>query len=173
MGKWLRAFHKAARDFERKRFKMAFQIERWDEGPNKWQKEALKCPDLPETPESFGIIHGDFHHENLVIDRCEDTKLIRVFDFENIQKSWFLVDLGSAIFQAIWKMERDRDADSETLLKDMQEFTDAFCLGYTGGEYEIDRKLLLKFCNMRRDAIRYVYKQNLEFATGDVSQRKF
>ena len=44
--------------------------------------------------EHYGVIHGDFHGGNLF---CQKDKLT-AFDFDNIQKCWFLTDLGAILF---------------------------------------------------------------------------
>ena len=54
--------------------------------------------DLPRDKDSFGIIHCDMHPDNFYIDGDK----INVFDFGDSKKGWFALDIGIALFDAVW-----------------------------------------------------------------------
>ena len=52
------------------------------------------------TPDHFGVIHGDFSLRNYNVN-IDNLVEITVFDWNNMQRGWYLLDLGSLIFDAI------------------------------------------------------------------------
>jgi amicoumacin kinase len=50
---------------------------------------------LPETPESFGLIHGDFERTNFLLDGDER---LHVFDFDDACYHWYLADAAHALW---------------------------------------------------------------------------
>jgi Ser/Thr protein kinase RdoA (MazF antagonist) len=79
-------------------------FEDWNSGQHAWQGDDLKPPAIPISEESFGLIHGDLTFENLHLDVSEKQLQIGVFDWEMCQKSWFLVDLGTLVFEANFQL---------------------------------------------------------------------
>ena len=58
---------------------------------------------LPKDKDSFGLIHGDLHQENFLIDGDR----INVFDFNDNIYAWFVLDIGIALFHALWWGRKD------------------------------------------------------------------
>jgi len=58
---------------------------------------------LPKDRDSFGLVHGDMHQENFYIDG-ED---INIFDFGDSMYGWFAMDIGIALFHALWWGRKD------------------------------------------------------------------
>ena len=58
---------------------------------------------LPKDRDSFGLIHGDMHPDNFYIDGDK----INVFDFCDSLYGWFALDIGIALFHAIWWGRKD------------------------------------------------------------------
>ncbi len=64
---------------------------------------------LPKNPQSYGLIHIDFHRGNFFIT---DEGRITLFDFDDCQYAWFIYDIAMALFYAIphdCQQEEDRD----------------------------------------------------------------
>lgn len=49
---------------------------------------------IPPTPENFGVIHGDLHRHNLYVD-LDNHMSVSSLDFDNAQKSWYVIDIGT------------------------------------------------------------------------------
>ncbi|MCL2519294.1 MAG: phosphotransferase [Oscillospiraceae bacterium] len=59
------------------------------------QKEILE---LPRDIDSYGLIHSDFAQQNLLIHNNE----ISVLDFDDCEYGFFALDIGIALYHAIW-----------------------------------------------------------------------
>lgn len=53
---------------------------------------------LPQNTESYGLIHADLHPWNFLID----GEKINVFDFDDSIYGWFVLDIGIALYHALW-----------------------------------------------------------------------
>ena len=53
---------------------------------------------LPKDIDSYGLIHCDMHQQNILINDNE----ISVLDFDECQYGWFALDIGIALYHAIW-----------------------------------------------------------------------
>ena len=53
---------------------------------------------LPKDKDSYGLIHNDMHQWNFLIDGGE----INVFDFDDSLYGWFALDMGIALYHALW-----------------------------------------------------------------------
>ena len=71
---------------------------------------------LPRDKESFGIIHCDMHPDNFYIEGDK----INVFDFGDSQYGWFTLDIGIALFHALWWGQKDDKGNdfTNTIIKD-------------------------------------------------------
>lgn len=65
---------------------------------------------LPKDINSFGLIHCDMHPENFYIH----GESINVFDFDDSQYGWFTMDIGIALFHALWWGRKDGDGNDLT-----------------------------------------------------------
>ena len=74
-------------------------------------KEALK--DFGQSPDRFGLIHGDFLPENLLVDGHKMTLL----DFDDCGEGWHLFDISTALVSAVTN-------------DDFEQLTEAFLSGY-------------------------------------------
>ena len=59
------------------------------------QKEILT---LPRDIDSYGLIHSDMHQQNILIN----DNHISVLDFDDCQYGFFALDIGIALYHAIW-----------------------------------------------------------------------
>jgi amicoumacin kinase len=59
--------------------------------------------DLPKDKDSYGLIHSDMHQENFYLDGDK----INIFDFDDSLYGWFSLDIGIALFHALWWGRKD------------------------------------------------------------------
>lgn len=57
-----------------------------------------KIMSLPKDKDSYGLIHYDVHPWNFYIDGDK----INVFDFDDSLYGWFALDIGVALYHALW-----------------------------------------------------------------------
>jgi Ser/Thr protein kinase RdoA (MazF antagonist) len=67
------------------------------------QELICKIMALPKDKDSYGLIHGDMHQENFYIDGDK----INIFDFDDSLCGWFALDIGIALFHALWWGRKD------------------------------------------------------------------
>jgi len=58
---------------------------------------------LPKDEDSYGLIHNDMHQWNLYVDGDN----INVFDFDDALYGWFSLDIGIALYHALWWGRKD------------------------------------------------------------------
>ncbi|MFE4712314.1 phosphotransferase enzyme family protein [Paenibacillus sp. NPDC056722] len=87
----------------------------------KWKQYIKELHALPISSDSFGLIHGDLHHGNLLKTGPELT----LIDFGDSEYHWFAYDIAIVIYHAaltVPKSERDGFAKN---------FFSSFMSGYT------------------------------------------
>jgi len=75
---------------------------------------------LPKDEDSYGLIHNDIHQWNFLVDGDK----INVFDFDDSLYGWFTLDIGIALYHALWWGRKD-DAGND--------FTDSIILNFIKG----------------------------------------
>ena len=75
---------------------------------------------LPKDRDSYGLIHNDMHQWNFLVDGNE----INVFDFDDAVYGWFAMDIGIALYHALW-WGRKNDAG--------EDFTDSIIQNFIKG----------------------------------------
>ena len=83
---------------------------------------SSKINSLGYSKDVFGLIHGDLHQENILLDR---SKNIRIIDFDDAGFGWYLYDIASLLF------EYKDHAEFETL-------SEGFLRGYRKGRLMSD-----------------------------------
>jgi Ser/Thr protein kinase RdoA (MazF antagonist) len=71
---------------------------------------------LPISTESYGLVHMDFHYNNLFFD----GKKFTIFDFDACRYSWFVNDIAVALFYAIpiqMKLDERKEFEQRFILK--------------------------------------------------------
>jgi Ser/Thr protein kinase RdoA (MazF antagonist) len=63
-----------------------------------WERMRVHLETLPRDKDSYGLIHNDLHHFNLMLHDGEIT----IFDFDVSGHRWFMTDVGIALFHALW-----------------------------------------------------------------------
>lgn len=72
----------------------------WDTKDGGWQS-WMTPPEINVTKDSYGVIHSDAHTGNTFIDYNGHGEYdMTVIDFDNSQKSWYIIDLGTITWAA-------------------------------------------------------------------------
>ncbi len=113
--------------------------------PNKMQKELDKVwqalNKLPQTSDTFGLIHYDFEPDNVFWD--ENNQHCTAIDFEDSMYHFFLVDLEQALDTLLENIPTDRQLNAKN----------TFLRGYQSiktleSNYTEKLKLMRRFCNL-------------------------
>jgi len=59
--------------------------------------KALKPPTLEATEETFGLVHGDFHDGNFLLESGNGERKFPTYDWDFVHKGFFMTDLGTLI----------------------------------------------------------------------------
>jgi len=81
---------------------------------------------LDKTKDSYGLIHADFHSDNLVLNK-ESLTLI---DFGDCLYGWFAMDIATAMFYYKRFLAKGHKADSESKQNFAKQFYTSFMQGY-------------------------------------------
>ena len=65
---------------------------------------------LPKDKDSYGLIHNDMHQWNFLVDGDK----INVFDFDDSLYGWFALDIGIALYHALWWGRKNDAGDDFT-----------------------------------------------------------
>lgn len=72
---------------------------------------------LPKDEDSYGLIHNDMHQWNFYVDGHD----INIFDFDDALYGWFSLDIGIALYHALWWGRKD-DAGNDFTTRIIQNF---------------------------------------------------
>jgi Ser/Thr protein kinase RdoA (MazF antagonist) len=74
--------------------------------------QALRCVDgLPKDAESWGLIHGDLHFANFMVESA--TRTIHLFDFDDFAYGWYAMDVAMLVFD--WAVVYADHADEASM----------------------------------------------------------
>jgi len=70
---------------------------------------------LPKDVDSFGLIHNDMHPWNFLLDGDK----INIFDFDDCLYGWYSLDIGIALYHALWWGRKDKAGNdfTESIIK--------------------------------------------------------
>jgi len=108
--------------------------------------------DIPVNADTFGIIHSDFHTSNFMLDLLPDGSWDMVaIDFDNSQRSWYLIDLGTVVFEAHRQLDTARIAGQ--LSAEYEAMAIEQFIGWATEAYAmpVDRGQLTQACEWRKD----------------------
>jgi len=142
----------------------------WDEIGNGWQTGFRKIT-IPDDDDNFGLVHGDLHTGNFMMDQQPDKSwTMTTIDFDNTQKSWYMVDLGTVVFHANLQLMAyvgsflTQDAHDAYLDQFKYWITDEY--GKTYGK-EVDPSELTQGCQWRQDFLYTYFKMAQQFVAKD------
>ena len=108
---------------------------------------------IPKNTDSFGLLHGDIHFDNLFEDKGE----LWIYDFDNCEYGYFVQDLATILWDSIYCKELNKFAD-DGLNDRIRPLWKALLKGYaeTSPMKELHLEHLEKFF-LLREAIIYVH----------------
>jgi len=90
----------ASHEYGRKHPEKVNQFPSWDTIHNGWQTKFRPIT-IKQDDKNFGLIHGDLHTGNFMLDQQADKSWETSFiDFDNTQQGFYMVDLGTVAFYA-------------------------------------------------------------------------
>jgi Ser/Thr protein kinase RdoA (MazF antagonist) len=156
VGRWMSRLHQLTRQFAQERPELVQKIRNWTELHDNLLAEAPVDPhdvELQKDPQAFGIIHGDINPSNYFWEA--ETQLPCVFDWDQMQMSWFAYDLAQPIWGVVMK-KGDPDTPGWELANP-ELYTDWLLEGYESelpnGE-KVDRAVLKRMLGLRRELYR-------------------
>lgn len=95
-------------------------------------------PTIPISDDTFGIVHGDAHTGNYMLNYLGENEFTQTtIDFDDAQRSWFIVDPGTVTWVANMSMVIHDVSDREDRLAQFKEwFLDAYGWPTTNQELE-------------------------------------
>ena len=58
-------------------------------------------PNMEQSKKSYGLIHGDLHTGNFMLDNYQNTEwMMTALNLDTVQQSYYVVDLATVIFNA-------------------------------------------------------------------------
>jgi hypothetical protein len=101
LGTTLANFRLASMKFQKEKPHEYEFFPNWDEINQGWQKLFTPIT-IDATPDNFGIIHDDLHTGNWMIqaktEQLMDLFEVALLDFDNAQKGWYVIDIGTVLF---------------------------------------------------------------------------
>lgn len=98
---------------------------------------------LPKDKDSYGLIHNDMHQWNFLLDGDK----INVFDFDDSLHGWFALDIGIALYHALWWGRKD-DAGND--------FTDSIILNGQSKKRKVSIAINSSQCLMVNVCVDYI-----------------
>ena len=178
LGHYLADMRKASQQFAIDNQETYENFPTWDTINGGWQT-AFTPITIPPTPENFGMIHGDLHTGNWfvegnIIDH-EAFYSITALDFDNAQRSWYVIDIGTVLFQLNMYMYPTfalggfNDAYEGWFYQFKRWLTDSYAERYGSRIPEED---LQQGCRWRKDFIYYYFKYSI-WTTPPGEMRKY
>jgi len=110
---------------------------------------------IPKEDEFYGIMHGDMHEGNFLVDPNNNNKLT-FFDWDLLSKGWYAIDIGCVIFGCRFgtlMMQKSREESNEMV----KGFCQAFLAGYSPDK-PIDMEHIKEGCRFRVELIHVAFK---------------
>jgi len=106
---------------------------------------------LPHDADSYGLIHSDMHQQNFLIG--DDH--IGILDFEDCQYGFFALDIGIALYHAIWWGLPEEDSKkNDFALKIIENFMSGYRAENLLGEFWL-KKIRMFMLYRQIDALRW------------------
>lgn len=153
-GKWFAQFHELSRRFAVEYPEVANRIQRWSDIHHGVLRNApLSLEDVKamEDPTRFGILHGDLNISNFFyLPGATDT--LSVFDWDQVQRGWFMYDVAQAAFTVHMLAENGSLVDHAPVPEaDPAAFEERLLAGYASvvGEENVDREQYRRMVALR------------------------
>ncbi len=119
---------------------------------------------LPQDAASFGLVHGDFHHGNFLVDAGKIT----LFDFDAAEYSWYAAEVCVALYNCL-PLPRSATAKRRAYaLNYLRNFLAGYRQEKPFGDFWLERiPLFLKYCELLHYAYFHKY-----WDMGNLSERR-
>lgn len=163
LGRWMARLHQLTRRFVNENPEIASHARHW-----KTLHEGVLAQVIVDErdqanesdPSSFGLIHGDINVSNYFWD--SSLQLPWMFDWDQLQKSWFLYDLSAPIW-GVTALEKNGSPIDRSLVPQANSkvYTEWLIEGYESENQgiKIDREALQRMVLIRRELYRRFCRQ--------------
>jgi Ser/Thr protein kinase RdoA (MazF antagonist) len=103
-----------------------------DPAGGKLARLIIELQRLPTTCTDFGLIHGDLHFANFII---QPGGTVTIFDFDDCVHGWFAMDIAMALFDVLVLYSSNNQGDNQRFTR---EFLSYYLSGYRQ-EYELSQ----------------------------------
>lgn len=119
---------------------------------NGWER-AFHDITIPVTDTSYGVIHGDAHTGNFMLqDLGNDQWAMGALDFDNAERAWYVIDIGTEVWGANMQMYNAKfdDSEREARISDMKKWI------FESYGWDLTEDELYQGCRWRRDFIYFL-----------------
>jgi len=151
-GNWLGKLHKLSRQFAQEYPAIYNKVREWTELHDSVMAGYPVSPldqALQSDPQHYGLLHGDVNISNFFYDTKESV--LWVFDWDQIERGWFLYDLAQAIFGPFMGTSAGNMGDGKKLECNLKQVTEWMISGYEAGNQngKVDRSALKRMVELR------------------------
>ena len=169
LGRWFARLHKLTRRFVQEQPVLAARAHHWTTLHNGVLAEVQvdeRDHRTASDPTYFGLIHGDVNPSNYYWDSA--VKIPCMFDWDQLQQSWFLYDLSASIWTVV-ALERGASPIDRSVVPqaNSEVYTTWLLEGYEsdGQDVAVDRAALHRMLMIRRELYsRFCRKAVLELS---------
>jgi Ser/Thr protein kinase RdoA (MazF antagonist) len=154
LGRWLGQFHTLTQQFAKEHPELIARAREWTELHDGVLAEIPVSEvdqNMRTDPTRYGLIHGDVNLSNFYWHA--EQGLPCMFDWDQVQKSWFVYDLSSPVWTVVMLEGAGSPIDNAPVPQaNVQQYTDWLLEGYesvTG--HKVDREMLQRMINIRRE----------------------
>eukprot|EP00029_Vermamoeba_vermiformis_P007550 TRINITY_DN32_c0_g1_i2.p1 TRINITY_DN32_c0_g1~~TRINITY_DN32_c0_g1_i2.p1 ORF type:complete len:318 (-),score=28.62 TRINITY_DN32_c0_g1_i2:7-960(-) len=157
LGKWLGQFHTLTRQFAKEHPDWITRAREWTDLHDGVLAE-IPVSDIDQKlrsdPSRYGLIHGDVNLSNFYWN--SEVGLPCMFDWDQVQKSWFEYDLSSPIWTIVMLHGAGSPIDNSPVPQaNVEEYTNWLLEGYEGVVgHKVDRAMLERMIEIRRQFYR-------------------
>ncbi|RKN84751.1 phosphotransferase enzyme family protein [Paenibacillus ginsengarvi] len=101
----------------------SYVTEAYSEVVDKKERFMEQLSALPKDPDSFGLIHGDIHQNNVHADGDRLT----LFDFDECEYGWFAADIANSLFYATPLPSDGKDRREQAARRFYDSFMEGYC----------------------------------------------
>lgn len=114
-------------------------------------EKHIRPLDIPITETSWGIIHGDAHLANTMVEEVDGVWHQTAIDLDKAQSTWFIADIGTEVWDANMLMWTNQVFNREEIMAKHKEWTiEAY-------GWDTTDAVLEQGCQWRLDFVRGVY----------------
>ena len=153
-GRFLASLHQLSRSFSQLHPDVACRMQRWDQVHQCVLAGAPLDPldeEAAADPQRYGVLHGDLNISNFFYDG--ERGVLSVFDWDQAQQGWFLLDVAQASHTAVMLYEFGSIMEGADVPQaDPSRFIDHIVQGYesVAGPGSVDRAALLRMIKLRK-----------------------